>query len=218
MTITCEISLRNFEFWSGAVENAKEFTLEELDELEGYFEELYPDGITNTQINDTFWFESDTLHAWLGHRSYRITLWDERYVDLKCDDDSVEQLERDYPYTVTSVEEIKYDYSLPDYDDFDLSEFVYPTENMIWTGDIPEYAIGAMERGAGPEECVDLDEEDVKNIRDFLDKIGKLAEGHDWYIVYNQEDWEGGASFSNHPAFGLPVECVRAYIYKRVVA
>lgn len=218
MTITCEISLRNFEFWSGAVENAKEFTLEELDELEGYFEELYPDGITNTQINDTFWFESDTLHAWLGHRSYRVTLWDDRYVDLKCDDDSVEQLERDYPYTVTSVEEIKYDYSLPDYDDFDLSEFVYPTENMIWTGDIPEYAIGAMERGAGPEECVDLDEEDVKNIRDFLDKIGKLAEGHDWYIVYNQEDWEGGASFSNHPAFGLPAECVRAYIYKRVVA
>ena len=35
MKIYKEESLRNFEFWSGAKENAKEFTGEHLDELEG---------------------------------------------------------------------------------------------------------------------------------------------------------------------------------------
>ena len=59
-------SLRNFEFWSGAKENANELTGAQLDEVETILEDLYPEGMDETQINDLFWFEFDTIKEWLG--------------------------------------------------------------------------------------------------------------------------------------------------------
>lgn len=53
MKITMEMSLYNFEAWGGAVdtlERIKEAGL--CDELEEYLNELYPDGIDKTTLND----------------------------------------------------------------------------------------------------------------------------------------------------------------------
>ena len=61
-----EESLRNFDFWSGAKENANELTGAQLDEVETILEDLYPEGMDETQINDLFWFEFDTIKEWLG--------------------------------------------------------------------------------------------------------------------------------------------------------
>ena len=66
MKIYNEKSLRNFEFWSGAKENAKEFTDKQLDQIETILEDMYPDGMDETEINDLFWFEPETLREWLG--------------------------------------------------------------------------------------------------------------------------------------------------------
>lgn len=66
MKIYKEESLRNFEFWSGAKENAKEFTDEQLDQIEAILEDMYPEGMDETEINDLFWFEPETLREWLG--------------------------------------------------------------------------------------------------------------------------------------------------------
>lgn len=66
MKIYSEKSLRNFEFWSGAKENAKELTSAQFDEVETILEDLYPEGMDETQINDLFWFEFDTIKEWLG--------------------------------------------------------------------------------------------------------------------------------------------------------
>ena len=66
MKIYIEKSLRNFEFWSGAKENAKEFTPEQLDEIESILNDLRPDGMDETEINDLFWFDFDTIKEWLG--------------------------------------------------------------------------------------------------------------------------------------------------------
>ena len=66
MKVYSEKSLRNFEFWSGAKSNAEELTLEQIDMVESILEELYPDGMEETQINDFFWFEFDTIREWLG--------------------------------------------------------------------------------------------------------------------------------------------------------
>ena len=55
MKVYSEKSLRNFEFWSGAKSNAEELTLEQIDMVESILEELYPDGMEETQINDFFW-------------------------------------------------------------------------------------------------------------------------------------------------------------------
>ena len=66
MKIYSEKSLRNFEFWSGAKENANELTSAQLDEVETILEDLYPEGMDETQINDLFWFDFDTIKEWLG--------------------------------------------------------------------------------------------------------------------------------------------------------
>ena len=66
MKIYSEKSLRNFEFWSGAKENANELTGAQLDEVETILEDLYPEGMDETQINDLFWSDFDTIKEWLG--------------------------------------------------------------------------------------------------------------------------------------------------------
>ena len=66
MKIYSEKSLRNFEFWSGAKENANLLTSAQLDEVETILEDLYPEGMDETQINDLFWFDFDTIKEWLG--------------------------------------------------------------------------------------------------------------------------------------------------------
>ena len=70
MKIYTEQSLKDFEFWSGAKSNATMMTCEELDSVESELEELYPDGMTDTEINDFFLFEEDTIADWLGYNSF----------------------------------------------------------------------------------------------------------------------------------------------------
>jgi len=64
MKITNELNLTNFEFWSGAKDNY--FTYSELIELESALEEFYPEGTTETKINDLFWFEEEFLCECIG--------------------------------------------------------------------------------------------------------------------------------------------------------
>lgn len=66
MTIKTEQSLRNLEFWSGAKSNAEMMTCEELDSVENALEELYPDGMTDTEINDLFWFDFEYVCELIG--------------------------------------------------------------------------------------------------------------------------------------------------------
>lgn len=54
MTIKTEQSLRYFDFWSGAKSNAAMMTAEELDSVENELEAMYPEGMTDTEINDLF--------------------------------------------------------------------------------------------------------------------------------------------------------------------
>lgn len=70
MKVYSEQSLRDFEFWSGAKETAKYLTAEQMDTVETMLEDLYPDGMSETEINDIFWFEEDTIADWLGYDSF----------------------------------------------------------------------------------------------------------------------------------------------------
>jgi hypothetical protein len=62
MKINKELGLREFKTWSGATET-KEVIIEEgkEEEFEELIEELYPDGIDETQLNDILWFEEEWL-------------------------------------------------------------------------------------------------------------------------------------------------------------
>ena len=70
MTITYELDLNSFEAWSGAKETLERIQREgKCTELENVLEELYPDGMTETQLNDLLWFDSESVYEWLGIRS-----------------------------------------------------------------------------------------------------------------------------------------------------
>ena len=70
MTITYELDLNRFEAWSGAKETLERIQKEgKCAELENVLEELYPDGMTETELNDLLWFDSETVYEWLGIRS-----------------------------------------------------------------------------------------------------------------------------------------------------
>ena len=67
MTIKNEIRLRDFEAWSGAIDtkdvildNGKEDMFEEL------INELYPEGLSETELNDLLWFDDEWLYEQLG--------------------------------------------------------------------------------------------------------------------------------------------------------
>ena len=70
MTITYELDLNSFQAWSGAKETLERIQREgKCAELENILEELYPDGMTETELNDLLWFEPETVYEWLGIRS-----------------------------------------------------------------------------------------------------------------------------------------------------
>ena len=66
MTIHSETALRNFGFWSGAKDRADMLTSSQLDAIETELEQLYPDGMTETELNDLFWFDFDFVCSLIG--------------------------------------------------------------------------------------------------------------------------------------------------------
>lgn len=67
MKVYGEISLQDFEFWSGARYTAEK--IEEAgkwDELENLISEWYPDGVDETTLNDILWMDSENIFEWLG--------------------------------------------------------------------------------------------------------------------------------------------------------
>ena len=60
-------TLVNFDAWSGAVDTKERIINEgKADEFDNLIEELYPDGLSETQLNDILWFEEDWIFEMLG--------------------------------------------------------------------------------------------------------------------------------------------------------
>ena len=70
MKIYSEKSLREFNFWAGAADRVKYLTDDDLDRIEETLEEIYPEGMDETAVNDLFWFEEDTIAEWLGYDDF----------------------------------------------------------------------------------------------------------------------------------------------------
>lgn len=66
MKITTEKSFSNFEFWSGAKHNAALLSYSQLDAIENALEDIYPDGMTETELNDLFWFDFEFVCECIG--------------------------------------------------------------------------------------------------------------------------------------------------------
>lgn len=67
MKIYREESLHEFEPWNGAVYAYNRIDEKgKLDELELILEDLYPDGMGETELNDLLWFEDEYIFSLLG--------------------------------------------------------------------------------------------------------------------------------------------------------
>ena len=68
MKIISEASLDRFEAWSGGRDTLNTLIEKDLcDQLEAMLEnDIFPDGCTDTELNDLLWFERDTIAEWLG--------------------------------------------------------------------------------------------------------------------------------------------------------
>lgn len=52
-------TLQNFRSWSGASPVFYRMSTDEIEILENELECLYPDGLSETEINDILWFDTD---------------------------------------------------------------------------------------------------------------------------------------------------------------
>ena len=70
MKVYSETSMSEFRPWSGAVSTYDRIqNAGLLDELEALIEEMYPDGCSETAINDLLWFEDEWIFNTLGLRT-----------------------------------------------------------------------------------------------------------------------------------------------------
>lgn len=70
MKIYSEINIADFKAWGGAINTLDRIIAEDkCDELESILEDLYPDGINETELNDLLWFDDETVFGWLGIRT-----------------------------------------------------------------------------------------------------------------------------------------------------
>ena len=66
MKITYELDLNRFEAWSGAIYNLNRIKkAEKTEEFEMILEDIYPDGLGETELNDILWFETDWINEML---------------------------------------------------------------------------------------------------------------------------------------------------------
>lgn len=67
MKVITESTLRGFNAWSGAV-NTKNLILDAglEEEFEELIEEIYPDGLSDTKLNDILWFDGSWILETLG--------------------------------------------------------------------------------------------------------------------------------------------------------
>ena len=73
MKITKEINtaweIRN-NAWAGAIQTLDLLTDDEIENLVEGLEEIYPDGMTETEFNDFLWFDTEFIAEFFGYDNF----------------------------------------------------------------------------------------------------------------------------------------------------
>ena len=89
---TYELDLNNFEAWGGAKDTLARVQDHGMTEdLEALLEDLYPEGMTETQLNDLLWFEPEYIYNSLGIKTEAEL--DEEIEELQ---DQIEELREEF--------------------------------------------------------------------------------------------------------------------------
>lgn len=154
---------------------------------------------------------------------------------VKTEDDfDAEDVEKDYDLKHCSIVQLsEAQEKYVDWFDFDQEKFTWdPNDKLFDKYEIPVYAIYRIcEKVLNPDGTLDyydvpdtfalneynrnleLGEDDVKRIDAFIEDLHKaIPDG--FTIMWDKESCES-PSFESKPAFGLGIECVSLYVYKK---
>lgn len=125
-------SITEFEPWSYAVSRYETLTNPQLERLDVLLEECYPEGMTDTQLNDILWHDSDWVAQLLGFRNWehleRTNNGDYEPIKIQCynikwdtDGEKVEGLPKSVLLTIEDEDEIdSYYESVENFDGHDF--------------------------------------------------------------------------------------------------
>ena len=152
MKIVSEISLERFEAWSGGKSTLDRIISEgAADVLEMALEAEYPDGMTDTQLNDLLWFEPDYCYQLAGLRTES-----EIREELEAARERLEELKEEFEDAVIDeAEEINSNREIAGMNELDDEE-MEKLRSKLWK----DYAEDAAEL---EEEISELEEE-LENI------------------------------------------------------
>jgi len=91
MIVHYDLSLENFQAWSGGKDTLDALSHSDCEELEKHLDELYPEGMTDGELNDFLWFERNMIADLLGYRNADAMFdgdcdsWEEHYNELLQD-------------------------------------------------------------------------------------------------------------------------------------
>lgn len=134
MKVISDISLKDFDFWSGARDTAAQLDDSQFEAVETMLEDAYPDGMTATELNDLFWFDSDIVFEWAGcyPKYFKITSSCGRVKYVKAEDaDEIREIE-DNSIESEKIEEDECG-DIEDLADVDLDEFDETRYFAIWS-------------------------------------------------------------------------------------
>ena len=152
MKIYSEISIADFEAWSGGKDTLNRIISEgKCDQLEAVLEELYPNGMSETELNDLLWFEEDTVYEWVGIRTES-----EIRSELEDVQEQLEELKEEFEDAVVDeVEEINSNREIAGMNELDEEE-LEKLRSKVWE----DYAEDVAEL----EEKISELEEELENI------------------------------------------------------
>ncbi len=217
MKIISDIPLKSFEFWSGAVDTAKDLTDEQFDRIESELEGDYPDGMTNTELNDLFWFEREYIYKVAGvyPKYFKLTsnCGEVKYVKAEDEDDEDEVDRSKIEHEEVDASDCQYEdvenVSYFDFDEFASSRFFrvssYIHHNVIILRCTDSDEVARMMEALKKceiEEIKSVTEEDVSDAEDWFDYDGDERAINEF--VYDEDS---AFDICNIPTYALsPIE------------
>ena len=197
--------LRDFEFWSGAVDTAKQLDDDGFEKVEEVLEQMQQERIdcgsepmTDTEINDMFWFDSNTIFEWAGvFPKYclfkSLVNGNECFIKLQ-DEDEVYSFE-------SACSKYSIEYRVLDKDEYpdESIESVYEWDasnpkSVFWEEDRMEYSYeipASWPSVIENDDFTGVSDEEETQIRDFMDEIAEYRDNPDDYeCIWDVEDTE----------------------------
>ena len=224
MKYMVEKPLRNFEFWSGAKDTADRLNDEQFGIVEHLLEQEQEERIagggepmTETEINDLFWFDSDTIFEWAGiypkYYSFTSKVGRECYVKLEDESDEESFLKECSAYGINDAEEADDPASYETVYDWDA---INP-DDVFWEESSSDFCASydiyshwpAIIENDDYSGCSDEEERQIKdflNDEDIKDYLNEEEYNHVWddHVSFGKPDF---------PENALPGDVVRLRIY-----